>query len=68
MYTEGYPFMPLRPGNKKVGPDSEALGSADDIFRGALLARKIGVDRPASPGPSKLREDNGERLAMERLE
>ena len=31
------------------------------------MARKIGVDRPPAPEIDELREDNGERLAMERL-
>ena len=31
------------------------------------MARKIGVDRPPVPEIDELREDNGERLAMERL-
>ena len=32
-----------------------------------MMARKIGVDRPPVPEIDELREDNGERLAMERL-
>ena len=67
VYSEGYPQMPLKLGNKKLGGDVEPAISADEIFSGAVIARKIGVDRPASPVPSPLREDNGERIAAERL-
>ena len=67
VYNEGYPYTPLRPSNKK-NQDEIVLGTSntpDEIFSGAMMARKIGVDR--HPDIDELREDNGERLAMERL-
>lgn len=68
VYTEGYPYTPLRP-NKKNQEEIvlSTSNTPDEIFSGAMMARKIGVDRPPVPDVSELREDNGERLAMERL-
>ena len=69
MYNEGYPYTPLRPSNRKT-QDEIVLSTSntpDEIFSGAMMARKIGVDRPPAPEIEELREDNGERLAMERL-
>lgn len=69
VYNEGYPYTPLRPSNKK-NQDEIVLSTSntpDEIFSGAMMARKIGVDRSPAPDISELREDNGERLAMERL-
>ena len=73
MYNEGYPHTPLRPSTKKTneGGAVTVLSSSntpDEIFSGAMMAKKIGVDRsPSDPDMGELREDNGERLAMERL-
>ena len=73
VYNEGYPYTPLRPSIKKTNEGgTEAVLSTsntpEEIFSGAMMARKIGVDRsPSVPDVGELREDNGERLAMERL-
>ena len=70
VYSEGYTQAPLRPGGNKKPNDvhTSPIGvPADEILKGAMLAKKIGVDRPLSPEPKLLREDNGERLAMDRL-
>ena len=74
VYNEGYPHTPLRPSTKKTnegGPSVAIMSTSntpDEIFSGAMMARKIGVDRSSSgPDLEELREDNGEKLAMERL-
>ncbi|KAM7438945.1 hypothetical protein ABFA07_011646 [Porites harrisoni] len=74
VYNEGYPHTPLRPSTKKTnegGPSVAIISTSntpDEIFSGAMMARKIGVDRSSSgPDLEELREDNGEKLAMERL-
>ena len=69
VYNEGYPYTPLRPSNKKNQEELvlSTSNTPDEIFSGAMIARKIGVDRPPEPELGELREDNGERLAMERL-
>ena len=69
VYNEGYPYTPLRPSNKKNQEETllSTSNTPDEIFSGAMMARKIGVDRPPAPEVGELREDNGERLAMERL-
>ena len=69
VYNEGYPYTSLRPGNKKNQEELvlSTSNTPDEIFSGAIMARKIGVDRPPAPELGQLREDNGERLAMERL-
>jgi len=69
VYNEGYPYTPLRPSNKKNQEETvlSTSNAPDEIFSGAMMARKIGVDRPSAPEIGSLREDNGERLAMERL-
>lgn len=73
MYSEGYPHTPLRPSNKKTteGGTLPGLGvsyTPEEILRAAMNAKEIGVGGP-SPDPElgDLREDNDERLAMERL-
>lgn len=49
-------------------PVLSTSNTPDEIFSGAMMAKKIGVDRSLSSQDfSELREDNGERLAMERL-
>ncbi|KAL9957912.1 hypothetical protein ACROYT_G034867 [Oculina patagonica] len=70
VYNEGYPYTPLRPPSNKKNQEEPVLSTSntpDEIFSGAMMARKIGVDRPPAPEVGELREDNGERLAMERL-
>ncbi|XP_068752478.1 1-phosphatidylinositol 3-phosphate 5-kinase-like isoform X2 [Montipora capricornis] len=73
VYSEGYPHTPLRPSNKKPIEEetSQALGisyTPDEIFSGAMMAKEIRVDKsPSTSDLSELREDNEERLAMERL-
>lgn len=69
VYNEGYPYTPLRPSNRKNQEEIvlSTSNTPDEIFSGAMMARKIGVDRPPAPVIDQLREDNGERLAMERL-
>ena len=73
VYNEGYPYTSLRPSTKKTneGASVQVLSTsntADEIFSGALMAKKIGVDRsPYASDLGELRDDNGERLAMERL-
>lgn len=70
VYNEGYPYTPLRPPSNKKNQEEPILSTSntpDEIFSGAMMARKIGVDRPPAPELGELREDNGERLAMERL-
>ena len=69
VYNEGYPYTPLRPSNRKNQEEIvlSTSNTPDEIFSGAMMARKIGVDRPPVPEIDELREDNGERLAMERL-
>ena len=73
MYSEGYPHTPLRPSNKKTNEGATLPGlsvsyTPEEILSAAMKAKEIGVDRP-SPDPEldDLREDNDERLAMERL-
>ncbi|XP_015762792.1 PREDICTED: 1-phosphatidylinositol 3-phosphate 5-kinase-like [Acropora digitifera] len=73
VYSEGYPHTPLRPSNKKTteGGTLPGLGvsyTPEEILRAAMKAKEIGVGGP-SPDPElgDLREDNDERLAMERL-
>ena len=61
---------PLKPSTRKGSEGGLLLSTStasDEIFTGAVIARKIGVDKPTCPEPDELREDNGERLAMERL-
>ena len=73
VYSEGYPHTPLRPSSKKPIEEgtSQALSisyTPDEIFSGAMMAKEIRVDKsPSTSDLSELREDNEERLAMERL-
>ena len=67
VYSEGYPHSPLRPGGNKKANDTVAVVVGDEILNGAMIAKKIGVDRPSSPEPNIGRDENGEKLAMDRL-
>lgn len=74
VYNEGYSHTPLRPSTKKTnegGPSVTIISTSntpEEIFSGAMITQKIGVDRSSSgPDLEELREDNGEKLAMERL-
>ena len=70
VYTEGFPISSLRNGNNRRTTEaavSPTASSADEVLKGALMARRIGVDRPKTDDYGKLRDDNNERLAMERL-
>jgi hypothetical protein len=69
VYTEGYPITSLRaPHHRKASEPAVVLAtSADEVLKGAMMARRIGVNRPKLNDSKTLRDDNNERLAMERL-
>lgn len=68
VYTEGYPITSLRAPYYRKASETPALAtSAEDVLKGAMMAKRIGVDRPKPNDPKSLRDDNNERLAMERI-
>lgn len=67
VYSEGYPISSLRSTNKKPSEPVVLGTSAEDVLKGALMAKRIGVNRPKPNDIAKLRDDNDERLAMERI-
>lgn len=68
VYNEGYPISSLRSSNTRKASEPAVLGtSAEEVLKGAMMAKRIGVNRRKPSETTKLRDDNDERLAMERL-
>ncbi|KAK3729009.1 hypothetical protein QZH41_011466, partial [Actinostola sp. cb2023] len=69
VYNEGYPISSLRSSNTRKNPEPVVvLGtSAEEVLKGAMMAKRIGVSRPKLTDTRNLRDDNDERQAMERI-
>jgi len=67
VYNEGYPISSLRTNNRKSSEPVILGTSAEEVLQGAMMAKRVGVNRAKASDNSQLRDDNDERLAMDRI-